>query len=83
MILGWGRVIVPGHGTVGGEAEVRTLQEYLRACADAGSIDAMADGPWSAWADQRFHPANVERAAMLAAGDSAPPPTILSLMGLA
>ncbi len=42
-------VIVPGHGPVGGEAEVRDLQGYLRACVDArGDVGAIAAGPWDA-----------------------------------
>ena len=38
-------VIVPGHGPVGGEAEVRDLQGYLRACVDArGDVGAIPPG---------------------------------------
>lgn len=81
-VLGWGTTIVPGHGPVGGESEIRALQDYLRAAADAGSLEAMPDGEWQAWSNQRFHPANVERAAQLRAGDHSPPPTMLRLMGL-
>ena len=84
VVLGWGAVIVPGHGPVGGAVEVGELQAYLRSCVDAaGDPAAATDGPWSDWADQRFHESNVERAAMLAAGDPSPPPSILTLMGLA
>jgi glyoxylase-like metal-dependent hydrolase (beta-lactamase superfamily II) len=82
VVLGWGATVVPGHGDVGGETEVRALQRYLRSVATAGSLDAMPDGDWTGWTNQRFHPANVERAAMLAAGDTDPPPTILRLMGI-
>lgn len=82
-VLGWGTTIVPGHGPVGGEQEVRALQAYLRDVTAAGSADAMPDGEWTAWTNQRFHPANVERAAMLARDDATPPPTILRLMGIA
>jgi len=81
-ILGWGTTVVPGHGDVGGEREVRALQAYLRAVSLAGEGEAMSDGEWAAWSNQRFHPANIERAAMLAAGDPTPPPTILRLMGI-
>lgn len=83
VVLGWGRTVVPAHGPVGGEAEVRELQTYLRAVADAGTADAMPDGPWTTWSNQRFHPANLERGALLRAGDPSPPPTILRLMGIA
>lgn len=81
VVLGWGATVVPGHGPVGGEAEVRLLQRYLRSCAEGD--DPTADRPWSGWADQRFHAANVERARMLALGDPSPPPAILRLMGMA
>jgi cyclase len=84
VVLGWGAVVVPGHGPVGGAPEIGALQAYLRACVDAaGDLSAMAEGPWQTWADQRFHESNVERAAMLDAGDPSPPPSILTLMGLA
>ena len=33
-------MIVPGHGPVGGEAEVRDLQGYLRACVDRAATSA-------------------------------------------
>jgi hypothetical protein len=82
VVLGWGATVVPGHGAPGGAAEIRALQDYLEACVSAGSATAMAEGAWSTWSNQRFHPANVERAALLAAGDTAPPPTILNLMGI-
>ncbi|MEZ5245060.1 MAG: MBL fold metallo-hydrolase [Acidimicrobiales bacterium] len=82
VVLGWGAVIVPGHGGVGGEREVRALQSYLREVARTGEGGAMPDGEWTNWSNQRFHPANLERAAMLAAGDPGPPPTILRLMGI-
>jgi glyoxylase-like metal-dependent hydrolase (beta-lactamase superfamily II) len=83
-LLDWGSVIVPGHGPAGGEPEVRAQQDYLRACvAAAGRADDLADGPWSGWASTELTPANVERAALLAAGDDSPPPAILTLMGLA
>jgi len=73
---------VPGHGAVGGERELRALQTYLRAVSPAGKGAVMSDREGAAWSNQRFHPANIERAAMLAAGDPAPPPTILRLMGI-
>ena len=46
-------VIVPGHGPVGGDAEVRELQGYLRACVDAdGDVRAIPPGPWDAWIER-------------------------------
>jgi cyclase len=73
-------IIVPGHGPVGGAQEVRELQAYLRHCV-AGSIPP---GPWDAWPERTERdPINVEKAAMLAAGDSGFPPSMLKAIGLA
>jgi cyclase len=66
-------IIVPGHGPIGGEEEVRDLQAYLRACAD-GHI---GEGPWDDWTDRAHDAVNLERAAMLAAGDDGIPPSFL------
>ncbi len=45
--------IVPGHGPVGGEREVRELQAYLRACVDAkGDPSAIPPGPWDSWLER-------------------------------
>lgn len=83
QILEWGTTIVPGHGPVGGEAEVRTLQGYLRACVDAdGDPDAIAPGPWDSWPDRHYDTVNVERAALLQDGDHSPPPSFLRLLGI-
>lgn len=81
-VLGWGATVVPGYGEPGGAPEVRALQEYLVACVAAGAGADMSEGDWQTWSNQRFHPANIERAALLAAGDASPPPTILALMGI-
>ena len=69
-------MIVPGHGPVGGEAEVRELQAYLRACVAAQRRRRRdpAPGPWDAWPDRDRDAINVERAALLAQGDDALPP---------
>ena len=75
-------VIVPGHGPVGGEAEVRDLQGYLRACVAAnGDVGAIAPGPWDTWIDRDRDAINVERAALLAQGDDALPPSMLKAIG--
>jgi len=71
-------VVVPGHGPVGTDADLRVLADYLEACA-AGSVPA---GPWDRWHDRRFDAVNIERARMLAAGDPGPPPSLLRLLGL-
>lgn len=74
-----GRTVVPGHGPVGGEEQLLELAGYLDGCA-TGSIPP---GPWDEWADRdRFDRINLERAAMLAAGDLRPPPAMLELLGL-
>ena len=62
-------IVVPGHGPVGGEEEVRELQAYLRACvAAAGDPARIGAGPWDDWADREHDEVNVERAALLARG---------------
>jgi glyoxylase-like metal-dependent hydrolase (beta-lactamase superfamily II) len=67
-------VIVPGHGPVGGAEEVRALQGYLRACVDAdGEPGRIRPGPWDDWTGREWDPVNVERASMLAAGDTGVP----------
>jgi glyoxylase-like metal-dependent hydrolase (beta-lactamase superfamily II) len=77
-------IVVPGHGPVGGEEEVRALQGYLRACAAAGGDPGrIGPGPWDSWTDRDHDAVNVERAALLAAGDDAVPPSMLRLAGLA
>jgi glyoxylase-like metal-dependent hydrolase (beta-lactamase superfamily II) len=77
-------VIVPGHGPVGGEREVRELQGYLRECVAArGDVDAVAPGPWDSWLGREHDAINVERAALLAQGRDELPPSMLRAMGLA
>ena len=77
-------VIVPGHGGIGGEEEVRDLQGYLRACVAAGGDPgAIPSGPWDSWRHREHDAINVERAAMLARGDTSIPPSMLRLAGLA
>jgi len=77
-------IVVPGHGPVGGEEEVRALQAYLRACVSAGGDPSrLGVGPWDGWADREHDVVNVERAAMLAAGQDDIPPSMLRLAGLA
>ena len=77
-------VIVPGVGPVGGPDDVLALQAYLYACADAeGDPSKIPTGPWDAWPDRHLDEVNVERAAMLAAGDDGVPPSMLRLLGLA
>jgi cyclase len=76
-------VVVPGHGPIGGEEEVRALQGYLRACVGArGDPGRLGTGPWDDWRDREHDVVNVERAALLADGDDAVPPSMLRLAGL-
>jgi glyoxylase-like metal-dependent hydrolase (beta-lactamase superfamily II) len=77
-------VVVPGHGPIGGEEEVRALQGYLRACVAArGDVGRVGTGPWDDWRDREHDVVNVERAALLADGEDAVPPSMLRLAGLA
>lgn len=76
--------IVPGLGPVGGPDDVLALQAYLYACADAeGDVTKIPAGPWDAWSDRHLDEVNVERAALLAAGEQRPPTSMLRLLGLA
>lgn len=84
VLLQLAPVIVPGHGPIGGEEEVRDLQGYLRAVVDAdGDPSRIAPGPWDSWTHREHDAVNVERAAMLARGDRGIPPTMLRAAGLA
>src|SRR3954470_13068178 len=77
-------VIVPGHGPVGGEAEARTLQAYLRHCvAAANGGPAIPSGPWDSWPERERDAINIERVELLARGDDVIPPAMLKAMGLA
>jgi cyclase len=72
--------VVPGHGPVGGAAEVEVLAEYLRHCV-AGTIPP---GPWDGWAERAERdPINVEKAEMLRRGDDGMPPSMIAAIGLA
>lgn len=72
---------VPGHGTVGGQADVSTLADYLHACvrADGGDVEG---GPWDDWTNPEFDAINSERAARLLRGDGSVPQSMLALLGL-
>jgi cyclase len=74
--------IVPGHGPIGGEREVRELQDYLRACVAAnGDPNAIPSGPWDTWLERERDAINVERAALLAKGRDEMPPSMLKAIG--
>jgi cyclase len=75
--------IVPGHGPIGEEDDVRALQAYLRACVDAhGDPGAIPTGPWDRWLERDRDPINVEKAALLAAGDDGMPVSMRKAIGL-
>jgi len=71
--------IVPGHGPIGGEPEVRELQQYLRHCVE-GSVPP---GPWDTWVERERDVINIERAAILREGRDDMPPAMLKAIGLA
>lgn len=77
-------IVVPGHGPLGGEEEIRELQGYLRACVEAtGDPGRIGPGPWDNWRHREHDAVNVERAALVAAGDvDAVPASMLRLAGL-
>lgn len=82
-VLEWGDIIIPGHGPIGGEEEVRELQAYLWACVEAAETNGVVtSGPWDSWAGRAYDEINIERVRMLAAGDDGPPPSLLRLLGM-
>ncbi len=77
-------LIVPGHGPIGGETQVRELQAYLRHCvAAADGGPAIPAGPWDWWLERERDAINIERVELLARGDDVIPPAMLKAMGLA
>ncbi len=78
-----GEVVVPGHGPVGGPDDLLTQAAYLYACvAAAGDPAAVAPGPWDRWLARDRDEVNVERAALLARGETGIPPSMLRRAGL-
>ncbi len=74
-------VLVPGHGPVGGEREVRELQAYLRTCVAArGDVTRIGPGPWDSWLDRDRDSINVERAVLVAQGRDELPPTMVRII---
>jgi cyclase len=75
--------IVPGHGPIGGETQVRELQAYLRHCvAAANGGPAIPAGPWDWWLERERDAINIERVELLARGDDVIPPAMLKAMGI-
>ena len=71
--------IVPGHGPVGGarrRARPAGVPAPLRRRARS------RPGPWDAWLERDRDPINIEKAAMLRAGDDGMPPSMLRAIGL-
>jgi cyclase len=82
-VVGLATTIVPGHGPIGGEPELRALQGYLRACVAAkGDENAIPPGPWDDWLERDRDAINVQRAALLARGEDVMPPAMLKAIGL-
>jgi hypothetical protein len=78
-----GPQIVPGHGPVGDGDDLLAQSAYLYACCDAGGDpSAVPAGPWDRWSARENDEVNVERAAMLARGETDIPPTMLRRAGL-
>ena len=76
--------IVPGHGPVGGAAEIQLLQQYLRHCVAIARGDEaeIPPGPWDTWPERDPRDAiNIERAALLAQGQDVMPNSMLRAMG--
>ena len=74
--------IVPGHGPIGGAADVEELQRYLTACVEAkGDPKALGPGPWASWSDRHLDEINVERAQLLTQGEDRIPPSMLRAVG--
>jgi cyclase len=77
-------IVVPGHGPLGGAEELAIQAAYLRACVEAdGDPSRIGPGPWDTWPGREWDVVNVERAAMIRAGDGSVPPTMLRAVGLA
>ncbi len=71
--------IVPGHSPVGGENDVRELQQYLRHCVEG----RIPPGPWDEWSErEQRDPINIERAALLKDHRDEIPPSMLKAIGL-
>lgn len=77
-----GVTIVPGHGPVGGSADVVDLIGYLEACRRVSADEALPTGPWDRWTDRRFDQVNIDRARLLAEGRDETPASMFTLLGL-
>ena len=76
--------LVPGHGPLGDGDDLLAQSAYLYACVDAaGDPSAIPPGPWDRWSARDNDEVNVERAALLATGDTRIPPSMLRRAGLA
>ncbi len=77
-----GVTVVPGHGPIGGAADVADLVAYLEACMSASAGGPLPSGPWDRWTDRRFDEVNIDRARLLSAGRDEPPASMFALLGL-
>ncbi len=81
-LVGLAETIIPGHGPIGGAAQVLELQAYLVACVEAaGDPTAIPAGPWDDWADRHLDEINVERAHLLSRGEDRIPSSMLRAIG--
>jgi cyclase len=75
--------IVPGHGPVGGAADIEDLIGYLSTCLAAGGHRGdLPSGPWDTWTDRRFDRVNIERAYRMQLGDGSIPDAMFTLLGI-
>jgi len=77
-------VIVPGHGPIGSEPQVRELQTYLRHCVAvaSGAEPTIPPGPWDGWLERNPRDAiNIERAQLVALQRDEIPPAMLKALG--
>lgn len=77
-----GVTVVPGHGPIGGSADVSDLVAYLEAIRSVAAGADLASGPWDGWTDRRFDQVNIDRARLLGAGRDEPPASMFALLGL-
>jgi hypothetical protein len=78
-----GGTVVPGYGPIGGVEEITNQRGYLLACCEAARTgEPVAAGPWDQWDNRHFDEINIEKAAMSAAGDPSPPPSMFRMLGL-
>lgn len=87
-LAGRAHTFVPGHGPLGGAADVALVGAYLAAVGRAAATgDRLEPGPWDGWHDPwaervpaAAHRLDVEQAAIASGRASGVPPTLLALV---